>query len=238
MSDEIVKRDGLSAMQALRALRTTDVDDWLAIGKTAIKDGKSGLAARGLSLIQRWDEGRFWDAFLDEVQAMLDAGRIREDLDDTDAGASSMREFFELIEGKPDQERFRAFCALFMSANAPGADANEEFLDLELMGILRKLSAGEMRVLSAFLKVRTYTPGQRYNVTDSLGHEMGGPPATLIRRNAAVLVSHGLVHEKWHDTTGSPANSKPLLTDLGLALFNRIDKYNEFKKDDAATVSA
>lgn len=229
MSDDLVKHEGLSAIDALRALMTLDSDDRLSVLKTAVKDGKSGLAARGLSLIQRWNEERFGDALLDEVQAMLDEGRIREDFDSTDAGASSVREFFELIEGKPDEQRFHAFCALFMSANAPEADSDEAFLDLELMSILRKLSAGEMRVLVAFLKVKVYVVGQGVTVLDGLSKEMGNAPHSLIERNAVALVRQSLVAQTWNDMSGTGNQKKPLLTDLALELLKRVEKYDEFQ---------
>ena len=157
MGNEIVKQESMTAIQALRQLTTLDAKDGLAIAKTAVKDGRSGLVARGLSLIQRWNEERFCEAFLDEIEEMRQAGKIREDFDHTDAGASSVREFFELVDGKPDEARFRAFCALFMSANAPDANADEMIVDLELMSILQKLSGGEMHVMIAFLKLR-HTP--------------------------------------------------------------------------------
>ena len=239
MSEEIARQDRLSAIQALRALRTLDGDDQLSIIKTAIKEGKGGLAARGISLLQRWNEERFWNVFLDEIDAMREAGRIREDLRNTDAGAASLREFFELIDGKPDHERFRAFCALFMSANAPDADANEEYLDLELMGILRKLSAGEMRVLSAFLKVREFKLSHSCtNVLDAIISEMGGnPPQTLVRRNATALVSENLVNSRWSDAVVNPVAPKMLLTDLGLELLKRIEKYNEFNGKNQESAS-
>jgi hypothetical protein len=237
MSDEIAKQEPLSAIQALRALMTLDTDDGLAIVKTGVKDGVRGLVARGLSVLQMWDEGRFCSAFVHELEDMREAGRILEDFNGTDAGVSSLREFFELIDGKPDEERFRAFCALFMSANAPDADANEAFLDLELMSILRKLSAGEMRVLSAFLKVREYTVGQGYVVSAVLAKEIGNTPQALIGRNAAALVQQSLVVQTWNDMSGTGGLHKPLLTDLGVELMSRIEKYNEFKEGRAATAS-
>ena len=46
-----------------------------------------------------------------------------------------------------------------MSANAPDADENEAVLDLELMSILKKLTAGEMHLLSALMKLRFYKVG-------------------------------------------------------------------------------
>ncbi len=235
MSNGMVRHGGLSAIQTLRLLMTLDTDDGLSIAKTAVKEGKSGLAARGLSLIQRWNEDRFCEAFLDEIEDMRQAGRIREDFNRTDAGTSSAREFFELIDGKPDEERFRAFCALFMSANAPDADSNEAFLDLELMSILRKLNAGEMRVLSAFLKVGEYIVGQGYTVSDALAKEIGNAPQALISRNAATLVQQSLVVQTWNDMSGTGGARKALLTDLAVELLRRMRKYNEFKKAEITT---
>jgi len=236
MTDEIVKREGISAIESLRLLRTLDTDDQISIAKTALKDGTWGLAARGMSLLQRWDEGRFWDAFLDELDEMRRAGQIREDFDRTDAGVSSVREFFEMIDGKPDEERFRAFCALFMSANAPGADSNEAILDIELMSILRNLSAGEMHLLSAFLKVRSYVVGEG-TVMQSLTRELGYNSHALVRRNVTALLRQSLVDEEaWTNRGGNLRTQKQLLTDLGMALLKRIDKYNEFK--DRQTRSA
>ena len=232
MGDEIVKHGGAgSPMQTLRALMTIDADDATAIAKTAVRDGKGGLIARGLSVLQRWNEQRFGVALLQELEEMRQAGQIREDFSRTDAGVSSLREFFELIDGKPDEERFRAFCALFMSANAPDADESEAIFDLELMGILRKLSAGEMHLLSAFLKVRTYEVGGTPSLMDRLGKELGFDSQALIHRNAIALIEQSLIdRDTWTNQGGSVGQERGLLTDLGHALRERIQRYSDFKE--------
>jgi hypothetical protein len=234
MSDEIVKQEPLSAIQALRALMTLDTDDRLSVLKTALKDGKSGLAARGLSLIQRWNEERFCEAFCDEVEEMRQAGRIREDFNRTDAGVSSVQEFFELIDGKPNEKHFRAFCALFMSANAPDADANQAIIDLELMKILRNLSAGEMHLLFAVVTMGYYAVGD--DLLASISKHLGYRSDTLLNKNMSVLLNQHLVSEiNWENRGGAKGERKELLTDLGVELAKRVRIYNEFKKQQAAT---
>ena len=149
MTDEMIKhQDSQTSIETLRSLMTADGYGSLSIAKTAVKEGPKGLLARGISVLQRWNEIRFGEALLQELEDMRSAGKIRGDFNRTDAGVSSLREFFEMIDGKPDEERFRAFCALFMSANAPDADSNQAILDIELMSILRQLTAGEMHLLS------------------------------------------------------------------------------------------
>jgi hypothetical protein len=238
MSDEIVKQERRSAIEAFRALRTLNGDDQLSIAKTAVRDGTRGLVARGISFLQRLDEDRYWDALLDEMEEMRQAGQIRDDFDHTDAGVASVREFFEFIDGKPDEARFRAFCALFMSANATNANANEVFVDLELMSTLRKLSAGEMRVLSAFLKVGSYRFAKGLNVVETLAEAIGNTPQALISRNAEALLQQSLIMPGWSDTAGTTGNKKPLLTDLGLELLKRIEKYDAFKASQNAVSSS
>jgi hypothetical protein len=235
MNDQIMKHGGPSAVDRLRSLMQSDVADHLAIAKTAVKDGTKGLVVRGISVLQRLNEMRFGDAFFIELEEMRSAGRIREDFDQTDAGVSSLREFFELIDGKPDGERFRAFCALFMSANAPDADTNEGIFDIELMGILRRLSAGEMHLLSAFLKVRSYTVGSG-NFMELLASELGYKSEALVHRNVAALIEEKLIEQStWKNLGGAVGEQKHLLTDLGEALANRIDKYNSFKQNAGDT---
>lgn len=231
MTDEIVKHEGArAAINTLRQLMTLDGDDALSIAKTAIKDGKTGLVVRGISLLQRWNETKFGEAFLDEVEEMRKAGQIRDDFGATDAGVSSLREFFELINGKPDEEHFRAFCALFMAANAPDTTSNEAIFDLELMGLLRELSAGEMHLLSAFLKVKVYTVGYNGNLMDILAKELGYSSQALVYRNIEALLTQELIDRStWKNLGGTVGEKKQLLTDLGVALAKRIDKYNEFK---------
>lgn len=87
---------------------------------------------------------------------MRRAGKIREDFGHTDAGVSSVREFFELIDGKPDENHFHTFCALFMTANAPDADANQAVLDIELMGILKEPASGRNASLNGFAQRNTF----------------------------------------------------------------------------------
>ena len=231
MSDELIRHEGTQgAIQTLRLLLTIDSDEGLAIAKTGVKDGFKGLAVRGMSVLQRWNEMRFSEAFLSELEEMKREGKIREDFDQTDAGVSSVREFFELIDGKPDAEHFRAFCALFMSANAPDADSNEAILDLELMSILRHLSAGEMHLLSAFLKVRSYKVGIG-NLMGSLAKELGYNSEALVSKNASTLVEQSLIDKyAWNHRSSPGGQEKQLLTDLGMALSNRIQAYNEFKE--------
>jgi len=231
MTDEMIKREGeQTTIETLRSLMTADGYDGLSIAKTAVKEGPKGLLARGISVLQRWNEIRFGEALLQELEDMKSAGKIREDFNRTDAGVSSLREFFEMIDGKPDEERFRAFCALFMSANAPDADSSEAILDIELMNILRQLTAGEMHLLSAFLKLRSYKVGG--SVMESLFRELGYKSEALVHRNVTPLLEHSLIdRENWRNQGGTPGAEKQLLTDLGMALYQRIVKYNEFKAD-------
>lgn len=230
MSGEITKHEGgLTAIQTLRLLMTIDGDDGLAIAKTSVREGMKGLAVRGMSLLQRWNEVRFGEAFLRELEDMRQAGQIREDFDKTDAGVSSVREFFELIDGKPDEARFQAFCALFMSANARDTNPNEAIIDLELMSILRQLSAGEMHLLSAFLKLRSYRTGGT-DVMDLLAKELGYKTNALVDKNVEALLNNGLiVRATWKHRLGATGEYRELLTDLAMALVRRIEKYNAFK---------
>jgi hypothetical protein len=162
MSGEIAKKSDVTTfIQAIRNLMALTPEEQLSIAKSGIADGTWGLARRGLSILQRWNEQRFIPAFVAEVEEMRTAGQIREDLHETDAGVASVREFFEFVDGKPDEERFRTFCALFMSANAPGVNENEVLVDLELMKSLQNLTAGEMHLLSAILKMKQYSISSR-----------------------------------------------------------------------------
>ncbi len=220
----------MGPIQALRSLRTLSGDEIASITKTALKDGPHGLAARGLSLIQHWNEARFWQAFLDVVEDMRSEGAIREDFHTTDAGTGSLREFFEMIDGKPDEERFEAFCALFMSANAPDADASSAIVDLEIMRSLRVLSAGEMHLLTAFLKVQTFVTG--HDLFVHLGKQLGYSSRALISKNANTLHEQGLIVREsvWATPTpNEPGREVQLLTDLGRLLLQRVNRYNSFK---------
>jgi hypothetical protein len=228
MTNEIVKHEKVNAIESLRSLVAEHGYDALSISKTAVKDGTKGLVSRGLTVLQRWNEVRFWDAFMQELDEMREAGEIRDDLNRTDAGVASLREFFELIDGKPDEARFHAFCALFMCANAPDADSSEAILDLELMGILRKLSAGEMHLLSAFLKVRKYSVGTGPLVP--ILKELGYNSEAFVDKNVTALIEHHLIDRGgWTQRGGSSGEEKGLLTDLGALLVQRIEKYNDFK---------
>jgi hypothetical protein len=168
---------------------------------------------------------------LDELEEMRSAGKIREDFNRTDAGISSLREFLEMIGDKPDEERFRAFCALFMSANAPDADSNEAIFDIELMGILRRLTAGEMHLLSAVLKVPSYKVGD--NLMGSLAKELDYSANALVQKNMRALLAEGLVSKyTWESRINHPGlrgQGTQLLTDFGISLLKRVEKYNEFK---------
>src|SRR5579872_1456739 len=230
MRREITRRDGASPIETLRALMTLDADDATSITKIAVKDGTRGLMVRGISLPQRWNEVRFGEALLAELEDMRHAGQIRDDFNRTDAGVSSLREFFEMIDGKPDEERFRTFCALFMSANAPAADSNEAILDLELMSIIRTLSAGQMHLLIGLLKLRSYKIGD--DLMGSIAKELGYRADALVMTNIQTLIACGLVDQDgWSNQSGTVGNRKQLVTDLGIALLKRIQKYNEFKEN-------
>jgi len=235
MSDEVRNScGGGSPLQTLRALMTLDGDETLSIAKTAINEGSKGLVVRALSVLQRWNEVRFGQALLDELEEMRNAGQIRDDFHQTDAGTATLREFFDMIGGRPDEERFRAFCALFMSANAPGADSNEAIVDLELMGILRDLTAGEMHVLSAFLKVRKFIAG--HDPFPQIAKEVGYTSRALMNKNVQALAAHHLVDEtSLANWAISPGHERELLTDLGYKLLERVERYNQFK--DSVQVS-
>jgi hypothetical protein len=233
MADELAKRDdGMSPIQALRSLLTLSGDDTLAIAKSAVKDGKGGFVARGISVIQRWNEVRFGQALLDELAEMRAAGKIREDFHKTDAGASTLREFLEMIGEEPDEERFRAFCALFMSANAPDADDQEALIDLELMNILKSVSVGEMHLLSAIMKRPTYQVSAVANFRNYMVAMAGHNSHALMARHMESLIQHNLVSgDVWRNPGGVPDAVRNILTDLGSLLQSRVTKYQEFKQE-------
>lgn len=231
MGGEIAKREnGRDAVQALRVLLDLKGEEVLAIAKTALRDGTYGLAARAISVAQRWNERRFCEAFLGELQEMVDAGAIREDFPTTDAGASSWQEFFEMVGGKPDEEKFQTFCALFMSANAPQTESATAIVDLELMRSINALSAGELHLLMAMLKVKSFVTGN--DVISALGKHLGYGSRALIDKNIKVLIEHGLISEfSWKAMQGpAPGQHRELLTDLGAELLRRIEGYEGFKR--------
>ena len=143
MADEIIKRgEGFRSLgEVLRALRTTTVSEALAIGKTGLKEGYQGIAVRGYTLVQALLEARFFQIFMDQVEEMRAAGQLRDGYEKTAAGVSSWAEFFKFIHGEPDDERFAAFCALFLSANSPDAEDSADSVDIQLMQILRQTHA-------------------------------------------------------------------------------------------------
>ena len=228
--------NSLSAMQSLRAILTLSGDETLAVAKTAVRDGAKGFVERGISVIQRLNERRFGQALLDEIEEMRSAGKIREDFTTTDAGTSTFQEFLEMIGDKPDEQRFRVFCALFMSANAPDASFSEAVFDLELMGLLRKLSIGEMHLLYAAMQVKSYTVTSASDLLLApLRKVLGYTSATLIHRNAQPLLECGLLSRNtWDNPGGSGGATRELLTDLGFALLERIENYNEFKRESGS----
>lgn len=230
MSGEIVKKsEATTAIEAIRNLMALTPDEQLAIAKSGIADGTWGLARRGLSVLQRWNEQRFIPAFLDELEEMRTAGQIREDLHQTDAGVASVREFFEFVDGKPDEERFHAFCALFMNANAPDVNEKEVLVDLELMKSLQSLTAGEMHLLSAVLKVQKYKVSGP-DLNEELAKHLGYRVDTLVKKQVSRLISEGFVDEEnWQRRGGTGGTEKVLITDYARALIRRIEKYNNFK---------
>jgi hypothetical protein len=231
MAEEISKMPEKSGpVEAIRALLTLTGDETLSIIKIGVKDGLKGLGQRGISLLQYWNGQRFGQSFLNVVQEMIDEGQVRPDFHTTDAGASTLHEFFEFIDGKPDEERFHAFSALFMSANAPNADYDEALLDIELMSILRRLSAAEMHLLSAILKRPSYTVGEGGPFPLRLAGELGHNSQSLLYRNMNALLEERLVDRStWENFGGPQGQQKKLLTDLGYLLLERVNRYNEFK---------
>lgn len=144
---------------------------------------------------------------------MRTAGQIREDLHQTDAGVASVREFFEFVDGKPDEERFHAFCALFMNANAPDVNEKEVLVDLELMKSLQNLTAGEMHLLSAVLKVQKYTVSGP-DLNEELAKHLGYRVDTLVKKQVSSLISEGFVNEEnWQRRGGTVNTEKVLITD-------------------------
>jgi hypothetical protein len=231
MGDEIIKRpEEAGAVQAIQALLTLSGDEALSIIKTGVKGGLKGLGERGISLLQYWNGQRFGQSFLNVVQEMIDEGQVRPDFHTTDAGTSTLHEFFEFIDGKPDEDRFRVFCALFMSANSPDADYDEAVLDTELMGILRQLSAAEMHLLSAIMTRPSYKVADVHNLRAWLAKGVTHDSESLLSRNMDALLKEGLVDRNtWEHPGGTPQQERHLLSDLGTLLLTRVKKYNEFK---------
>lgn len=206
----------------------------------AIATGSVGLALSAGRLVQGALRGNFAKQFAEELNNLIETGKIPEDFTKKKFGFKSFTEVFSFIENEDiDEERFNAVKAMFYAMNKQ--DNSNELVNYELMKISKSISASQIRLLETsyhfFLSGGIFHPnGQSFlqrslwleKVTEYIGHKI----TTLIIQDAMKLSEKGLMviipGENSTITLGKNAG----LTDLGIAFCINLSSYESVEKSN------
>lgn len=110
-------------------------------------------------LLQRGRGAGFRKALNTEYKSFQEKGKIKNDYANTEQAYSCLQEILDFIDNDaPDEIRFNAMKALFLSIATEKLSDRDDLIPAELMKICRKLDSAEIITLSSIYKI--YKSGQ------------------------------------------------------------------------------
>lgn len=201
-----------------------------------IKSDKKNFRLTVSHLLQALVRGKFMDQLHREWDDYSKKGKIKDDYQSTDQHFECLQEMLDFLDNdNPDQTRFNVVKKIFLKAACEDKSDRNSIIPQQFMRICRKLTSGELIVLSTTYKVLQTKPKEIGSASEWLkiiAMESNLKHASLVEVHEETLVEkHLLDHRLLPNRSG--VNTKPhfRLTDLGLAICEFIE---EFELTDSA----
>ncbi|MGH9637466.1 MAG: hypothetical protein ACRD72_21745, partial [Candidatus Angelobacter sp.] len=185
---------------------------------TAAYGPVAGVAATvGVKVLHGALKGQGWRQIAGALQPLKDAGKIKEDFEDSDLGKACLAELLDAIDRNPDPRRIQALKNAFLRiATQPGTDS-EAVLQQQLLHMIGSLSSGEIVLLAAMYRVgdvRKYSSAQEW--LTEMANETGFVDKGLVALAETPLMEKQLVIPRQHgDRSGVIWGQRNRLTSLG-----------------------
>lgn len=211
--------------------------DVVAAAAQVATDPKDALFT-GIRLIRAAVAGRFAQQLREEWGQLIEKGKIKPDYANTSQGQTILADMFEsLNDANFDDEQIDLLRRLFLAAASETETDRNSLLVREYVAVGRTLSAGEIRVLSAYFQYLPEwqaVPGvasQTYTMIDLIGmvqSRTGLKHRALIERLDLSLGEKGLV--RLSGPTYAVDQHLYRFTDYGLAFCQFLGRYENLKK--------
>jgi hypothetical protein len=190
----------------------------LGAAATAAYGPVAGLAATvGVKVLHGALKGQGWRQIAAALQPLKDAGKIKEDFEDSDLGKACLAELLDAIDRNPDPRRIQALKNAFLRiAMQPGTES-EAVLQQQLLHIIGTLSSGEIVLLATMYRVggvKKYSGAHEW--LTGMANETGFVDAGLVALAETPLMEKQLVTPRQHgDRSGVIWGQRNRLTSLG-----------------------
>jgi len=190
----------------------------LGAAATAAYGPVAGVAATvGVKVLHGALKGQGWRQIAAALQALKEAGKIKEDFEDSDLGKACLAELLDAIDRNPDPRRIKALKNAFLRiATQPGTES-EAIGQQQLLHVIGTLSSGEIVLLATMYHAggaRKYSSANEW--LNEMANEAGFVDAGLVALAEAPLMEKHLVTPRQHgDRSGIIWGNRNRLTTLG-----------------------
>lgn len=198
-----------------------------------VASGRSELIFATGRIVQAAYKKRLIEQVVEEIQVLVNNGKLNEDYAESPLGYQSLLELIEFIDSEaPDEDRLRAMKAMFVGVNTKGAAEHRQALMYQLMKLSRKLSGSQIRLLAAIYDASrsghypvsgiTAATSWLTDMASRLGHGL----SSLIELDEESLLKNKLITPRTHADASGIDTQNARLTDLGLKFCEALKNYD------------
>ncbi len=192
--------------------------DLIAFSSSLFAEGKSGAIQSLGRIAQGLIKGKFRQILWEEINKKIEAGKIPRNFWEKMRNFHSFSELLEFIDSEnPDEERFNAAKAMFLSLVRIDNNMGQEILKYNLFIISLKLSSTQIVILRICYQEREKFTQNSYNDwVYMVCEKMGNIPRSLIDLEEKGLVENGLLTERTYPDKSGISGRDARLSDLGI----------------------
>ncbi len=183
-------------------------------------------------LLQRLRGRTFLQAFNDEWERLRAKGRIKDDYPQTEQCQACLQEILDCLDrDSPDKIRFDFIKRIFLAAATETQSDRNSVLPQQLMGLARRLSAGEILVLSGTFELsKSERDAKAQGATtwlSTVAKQSGLQHPSLVELHEGALIEKKLLTgRRYGDGSGVSLGDHYRLTSLGLSLCEFVSTYD------------
>ncbi|MBI5530234.1 MAG: hypothetical protein HY918_01910 [Candidatus Doudnabacteria bacterium] len=204
-----------------------------AIISAGLAMGKEEIILAGGRILQGALVGKMKQQLGQELQFLLDKGKIKPNYGDKKYAVDSFAELLNFIDNEaPDEDRFDAIKAMFFAVIKE--KDGEEILNYQVFQITKKLTSSQLLTLRAAYKVykkedsTLAMTGEASGWLSTIARLAGHNSAGLVENDEVMLIDQKLISDRtYSDRSG--IRSADRLTDLGIKLCKNIEEYHQIK---------
>jgi hypothetical protein len=175
-------------------------------------------------------KGKMLAQLAEEWKALREAGKLRDDLGESDRGLYTWAELVNVIDQDcPDEERLEALKAMFYAVNKVSAEDADRIQAYQLWRMVKEMNSGDLLVLKVIYSRMNQTPNPSWDVwMDYIAKESGLGFRELLERHEKRLIDFSLLTPRFrvardgHGPESGIHDSNNRLTQVGVRFCQNI----------------